>query len=793
MPHLEPASCERVNVVKKKRNRKKLKLSVSRYDIFIRTTGILFAMAMPYGGIAPFGLSFLAQERKLSPGALVSLMMSCIGSVIALERIDAAKYIGAGIIYIAVLFVLENGIKMTEMAAGVAAGAALILSGLMAVYWQGFDIMAVLLLLCESVMVVAGTLVMDKSRRLALERKFVAEKLTGDEKISLGAMTAIAVMSLKEMYIGDTFSVMNLVASVILLVIASGCGVGYSTVAGVVLGAVCGIGTDFFMPMLGAFGFCGFLSGVLSRFGKGGVIAGSVLANAVLIVYTNGALQSMLTVYEIIAAAVVFAVLPARVVAVVKGILCLNEKDKENIIKVKEGIVGKLRMAAKSFESMAQTLDKLSEGGRDTDMTDVATLFDAAADKICRNCRKSAVCWGKGFDSTYKAMFELLEVMERNGIVTEKEVSERFKGNCLNLPKLLNELNRQFDIYQLRRVWKSKLDESRELVGEQLSGVSKIIDNIAVEIDEDIKVDTVSADDICARLEGKGIRIQNLNVLQDRDGRYKVELTLKKCYMANNGSDLIKDIMENALKREIIMYETVLEDRKTVRLDFCEEERFVVETDHASIGASEKNGDNYRFSKLKSGKYVIMLSDGMGTGSRASRESEAIIELLDSFIEAGFDSTVAVKLINSVMIMKSESETFVTIDMCIIDLYTGRVEFIKTGAEPSFIIHKNAVRQVKSASLPVGVIAGAEADITRHRICEGDTVVMMTDGLETRDGCGNHIKDFIEKSCHDNISGFANSILEYAINENNGTVKDDMTVICAHIRLKERAKQRGIA
>lgn len=793
MAQLGPISCERVNSGKKKIKNKKLRLSVSRYDIFIRATGILFAMAMPYGGIAPFGLSFLAQERKLSPGALVSLMMSCIGSVIACDRIDAVKYIGAGIIYIAVLFVLENGIRMTDIAAGVAAGAALLLSGLMAVYWQGFDVMSVLLLLCESVMVVAGTLVMDKSRRLALERRFVAERLTGDEKVSLGAMTAIAVMSLKEMYIGDTFSIMNLVASVILLVIASGCGVGYSTVAGVVLGAVCGIGTDFFMPMLGAFGFCGFLAGVLSRFGKGGVIAGSVLANAVLIVYTNGALQSMLTVYEIIAAAVVFAVLPARAVAVVKGILCLNERDKENIIKVKEGIVGKLRMAAKSFESMAQTLDKLSESGREPDMTDVAALFDAAADKICRNCRKSAVCWGKDFDSTYKVMFELLEVMERNGIVTEKEVSDRFKGTCLNLPKLLNEMNRQFDIYQLRRVWKSKLNESRELVGEQLSGVSKIIDNIAVEIDEDIKVDTVSADDICARLEGKGIRIQNLNVLQDRDGRYKVELTLKKCYMANNGKKVVRDIMESALDREVIAYETVLADRKTVRLDFCEEERFVVETDHASIGASEMNGDNYRFSKLKSGKYVIMLSDGMGTGKRASRESEAIIELLDSFIEAGFDSTVAVKLINSVMIMKSDSETFVTIDMCIIDLYTGQTEFIKTGAEPSFVVHKKAVRAVKSASLPVGAIAGVEVDVIKHRVYEGDTLVMMTDGLDGGSGDETEIKGYIEKNCGDNISGFANSILEYAIEENNGNVKDDMTVICARIRQKRSDMQREIA
>lgn len=785
MAQLEPVSYQRLTEKNERRSRTKISINITRYDIFVRSVGILLAMAMPYSGMAPFGLSFLAQERKLSLGALISLVMTSLGSAIACGRIEAAKYIGAGLIYIAVLFVLEKGIKITDMAAAVTAGTAVFISGMMVMYWQGFDIMALLLLLCEAVAVIAGALVMDKSRKLVLEQSFSVETLTGDEKLSLGMMAAIAVMSLKEIYLGGSFSVMNLATSVIILVVASGCGVGYSTATGIVLGMVCGIGTEFFMPVLGAFGFCGFMAGVFSRFGKGGVIAGSVLANAVLIVYTNGALESMLTVYEIIAAAVVFAILPPKATAVIKGLLLLDEKDKENIIKVKEGIICKLRSAAISFEAMSRTLERLSDKEKEADMTDIATLFDAAADKICRNCRKSAICWGKGFNTTYQAMFKLLEVMEQNGFVEEKDVSEHFKVNCVNIQKLLNELNRQFDIYQLRRVWKSKLTESRELVGEQLAGVSRIIGNLAEEIDEDVKFDMVSADDIRARLEGKGIRLRNMNVLQDRSGRYRVELTLKKCYLSGKGEGAIKGVMKAALNREVVMRETLLEDRKTVRLDFCEEEKYYIQADHACIGASEKSGDNYRFSKLSCGKYVIMLSDGMGTGHRASKESEAIVELLDSFIEAGFDSTVAVKLINSIMIMKSENEAFVTIDMCIIDLYTGEVEFIKTGAEPSFIMQKNDVIAVKSASLPVGVIPGAEADVISYTACEGDTIVMVTDGVESREGGNRWIKGFIEQSRNNKAKGMAESILKRAIEENNGSVKDDMTVLTARVCLKQ--------
>ncbi len=787
MAQLEPISYGSFNRRRKTNNKG---LGITRYDILVRLPGILFAMAMPYSGMAPFGLSFLAQERRLSLGALISLVMTCLGSAVACGRIEAAKYIGAGLIYIAVLFVLEKGIIITDIAAGITAGVSVFLSGMMVMYWQGFDIMALLLLLCESVAVIAGALVMDKSRKFIPERSFSVEALNGDEKLSLGMMGAIAIMSLKEIYLGGSFSIMNLTASVIVLVVASGCGVGYSTAAGVVLGMVCGIGTEFFMPVLGAFGFCGFMAGVFSRFGKGGVIAGSVLANAVLVVYTNGAMQSMLTVYEIIGAAVVFAVLPPGLTAAMKGILCLDEKDKENIIKVKEGIICKLRSAAISFEAMSRTLEKLSDREKEADVTDIASLFDAAADKICRTCRKSGICWGKGFNTTYQAMFKLLEIMEQKGFVEETDVSDHLRVNCNHIPKLLNELNRQFDMYQLRRVWKSKLSESRELVGEQIAGVSRIIGNIAEEISEDIRFDMVSAEDIRARLEGKGIRLKNMNVLQDRNGRYKVELTVKKCYLNKKGEDTIKSIMKAVLNREVVMRELLLEDRKTVRLEFCEEEKYAVRVDCACMGASEKSGDNYRFSRLSCGKFVIMLSDGMGTGHRAAKESEAIIELLDSFIEAGFDSTVAVKLINSIMIMKSENEAFVTIDMCIIDLYTGEAEFIKTGAEPSFVMQKNDVLAVKSASLPVGVIPGAEADVMSYIAREGDVIVMVTDGVESRETGNGWIKEFIEKNRNNSSNKIADRILSRAIEENGGNVKDDMTVLTAHIYSKEEKLNR---
>lgn len=757
------------------------RLGISAREAALCLLGLPIAMAMPYSGIAPFGLSFLAQERRLSGRTLLMFAAVCAGSIAACDRVGAAKYIGAAIIYLAVLFVLEKGIKIGDSAAAIAAGAALLPVGLTAMYWQGFSAGGVLLLLCEATAVTAGAFVMDKSIQ-AFSGNTPPEQMSADERVSLAAVAVIAVMGLKPVYIGSDFSVMNTAASMAVMLAASSCGMSYAAAAGVILGIVCGIGGDFFMPILGAYAFCGFLSGVFSKFGKGGVIAGMVIANAILVVYTNGAMDSVLTLYEVMVSAVIFVFVPKRVTRAVKRFIYIGEKDRESIVKLKGNLREKLNGVSGSFAALAHTLKRLSDKEKEAEVTEVAALFDMAADKICRDCRKSAVCWGKDFNSTYKSLFRLLEIMEERGSVKAEDVTDYFKDKCLNLPKLLEEINRQYELYKASLAWKGRLKESRELVGEQLCGVSKIIESIADEIENDSGCDSVTAEEIVKKLEVKGVRTDGISVTRDRNGRHTVKLEMCGRSATEKNRSEAFDIIRETLPRPIDLHEWRSKDEKRCVWEFEETERFEVETGFAGAGASEKSGDNCRFTRLGCGKYVAILSDGMGTGARASRESNAIIELLESFIRAGFDSGIAVKLINSIMVIKSENETFATLDICVIDLYTGEAEFIKTGAEPSFIMQKNGVETVRAASLPVGVVAGIETDSTVRCVKDGDTIVMITDGIEGKSGDSGKIKSFIEKERACGANELANAILRNAIGENEGNENDDMTVITLKIR-----------
>ena len=48
------------------------------------------------------------------------------------------------------------------------------------------------------------------------------------------------------------------------------------------------------------------------------------------------------------------------------------------------------------------------------------------------------------------------------------------------------------------------------------------------------------------------------------------------------------------------------------------------------------SGDNFSFQMLDNGSCIMSVSDGMGSGYAACKESEMVIDLIEKFMEAGF-------------------------------------------------------------------------------------------------------------------------------------------------------------
>ena len=142
-------------------------------------------------------------------------------------------------------------------------------------------------------------------------------------------------------------------------------------------------------------------------------------------------------------------------------------------------------------------------------------------------------------------------------------------------------------------------------------------------------------------------------------------------------------------------------------------------------------GDTVLSFRTESGKWCLLLSDGMGSGEPARKESALTCRLLRQFLEAGIAAEAALQTLNAAMALRgAESGSFTTVDLCVYDPYTAEATLYKYGAAPSYLKRHGSVRRIAGISLPVGLRGTpAPPDITKVTLREGSFLVMLSDGV----------------------------------------------------------------
>lgn len=178
---------------------------------------------------------------------------------------------------------------------------------------------------------------------------------------------------------------------------------------------------------------------------------------------------------------------------------------------------------------------------------------------------------------------------------------------------------------------------------------------------------------------------------------------------------------------------------------------------------SEISGDSNTITKLEDGKYMLAISDGMGSGASANKSSQTVINMLKRLLTNGFDKEVSIGLINSAINLNSNEETYATIDISIVDLNSGNIEFVKNGACPTFIKSKNKVETVKSVTFPAGMLDKIDLVVYDKDLKEDDIIIMCSDGiLESNTEYENKeiwLKNLIENIESDDVEKIANIII----------------------------------
>lgn len=197
------------------------------------------------------------------------------------------------------------------------------------------------------------------------------------------------------------------------------------------------------------------------------------------------------------------------------------------------------------------------------------------------------------------------------------------------------------------------------------------------------------------------------------------------------------------------------------------------------------SGDSFSTVELGNGTFAVALSDGMGNGERARMESSAALNILEQLLQSGMDEKLAIKSVNSVLMLRSPEEMYATVDMALIDEYTAETTFMKIGSTPSFIKRGQEVIQVSASNLPIGIIKDIEVDLVTVQLQPGDILIMMTDGIYDAPGYAVNkelwMKRLIQEIDTEDPQDLADCLLESVIRYQQHEILDDMTVVVGKV------------
>ena len=330
--------------------------------------------------------------------------------------------------------------------------------------------------------------------------------------------------------------------------------------------------------------------------------------------------------------------------------------------------------------------------------------------------------------------------------------------------------------------------ESRLAVAQQLTEIAGIMEMVASDLYDISPAEPGFQEELRKMLRKRHVILKQAWVMDKAEGRRQIFLNMRarsgQCVSVTEISQMLSEICESSMTSSAGSRCIVNGEFHTVH--FVEDVSYQMLYGVSRLTREEEkiSGDNYICRQEGDGKFVMCLSDGMGSGMDACRESEIVVELLEQFLESGFTQEAAARMVNSALVLKGQEGMFSTVDICAVDLYTGICEFLKAGAASTFIKRDHWVESISSESLAAGLVQRIDFDMASRKLYHGDYLIMMTDGVLDALPAEREeetMKEIIMDIQDETPREVSRGILERVLGYSDYRARDDMTVLVASV------------
>ena len=779
----------------------------SKKNILIYIVSFLVSMVGIGGNFSIFSISILGACLASSVPVLGILILTLVANAIKYGASGALEYFLTTLVLIVTLFLIKPRYNENEKNEKIKIGKNVFISTILIQIIQyamsGFTLYDVLFGITISIIALVFYKIFVNS--VVVLQDFREKKAFSIEEV-MGAslLLAISVGAFGDFNIVG-FNLRNILSIFIVMVLGWKNGILVGTTSGVTIGVTLGVITGSEPIMIAAYAISGMLAGIFSRLGKIGVIVGFALGNILLAYVSNGYTVELIHFKEILVASIGLLALPksfqinleelignSKFLPVVpNGALNKSKQVAENLTHVSEAI----KEMATSYRGVEDSEIKIQneiDSNRKIFVTELLNNLESYKDNMLYDDLSNPE--GEIVKEIFEYLVDkqeidrkaLLEIFAKcNSYIVgfdDKDISRYLEDN---ISQIIHVINISYKVSKNDFIWIKKVEQNKKNMGKQLTEVSKAIKNMAKDLEEETEKEKDFQNEkmqIIELLKQKDIPVEEISI--NKEDRFFVTIYAREI-LETAKLELIQKLISQVLNEKIVLND---EASLGTRYLYLSDDKYemAIGNSMATKSKSEVTGDSILNIRLKDGKYLVALSDGMGTGTQARKSSMQALKLLENLLLSGFDKKTSLNLINSALINQNE-ETFATLDIAIVDLYKGNIEFIKSAACPSYIKNNRRVQIIKANSLPTGVVEKGNIQTLDYDLNSGDILLMCTDGIldanieyKNKELWLRYLLEDIETN---NTQKIADLILNEAIDNNFGVIKDDMSVIvCKFIK-----------
>ena len=741
-------------------------------QFFYFICGAVVSHGAVFGSYAPFGVAFCAAVPYQS--SLSSAIGSAVGYILLYPK-GSFRYVAAVITVFALRWMLNDikSISQSRLFAPIVAMVPLICTGIVIIAVSGRGQQDVVMCLIESLLAGAGAYFFNQTILLGAGSKGISTY--NQQEIACIVMSGcIFLLSANGITLAG-ISIGRILAVTAVLFCAYYGSVSGGCIGGVATGIVFGIGSADFELVSACYSFGGLMAGLFAYIGKAGTAAAFVLCSTVISLKDGFTAQTAVLLYETLIASVIFLFVPKEVGNRISSFVTPHT-DTIHSEGLRRSVIMRLDLASNALKNISQAVNAVAVRLKDYYSSDIESVYNKCVEENCSRCGMRAFCWQDVRENKAEKFAVFTPVLKNCGEIGGDDIRKLFNKKCCKSEEMAQSVNQHYDSYKCFIAAEARISQIRGVVAGQFSGLGDILHDFKEEFESFESYDIAASERVCAYLKANGFVPIECSCRIDRLGRMSVELELadadRKLVKKEN---MVRELSKLCGRRLGSPQITAVSNRS--RAMFSEKPKFDVQIGSSQHICSSGNlcGDSFNYFNDGQGRFVAVISDGMGTGGRAAVDASMAVSIMSKLLKVGFGYDCALSVANSALMVKSQDESLATMDIVSLDLFSGNAEIMKAGAPITFVRQSGRINRIEPTSLPAGILSDIKLTHDNIELKDGDIIVMLSDGAVSISDkwIGSMMRDFEG----DEIQVLVNDIIDEATIGSKLGRDDDITVI----------------